>query len=413
MEASATEIRKADKKPTRRAKGEGHLFRPAGCSIWYAQFYNADGKQIRETTGTRIKQEAIVIMRRKMGRSEQGLMSDVQLKKVRYADLRAGLIANYQEKQNRTLYTTKDGEETIGGLRALDTFLGFTENNPGPSVLDINTDTGRRFAKKQLDAGFSTATINRSLACLRRMLRIAHEDGKIQSVPVIRLQKEPPARKGFLTPDKFEELSAVLPESLRPLVLFLYWCGVRLGEARAIEWPQVDLKARLIRLESDQTKNAQARIVPLPAILVDILSKVETKTGRVFDDSNLRLEWARACTAVGLGKMEDRESEEGNAWKQYSGLIVHDLRRSAIRNLVNAGIPERVAMGISGHKTRSVFDRYHIVSTEDVQAAMSRLETASLKTDENGKGDADVSDKLVTKPPQSTRKSLRARSSNG
>lgn len=67
------------------------------------------------------------------------------------------------------------------------------------------------------------------------MLRIAYEDEKLQNVPVIRLPTAPPARKGFLAPEKFAELLGMLPTHLRPLVMFLYWCGVRLGEARAID----------------------------------------------------------------------------------------------------------------------------------------------------------------------------------
>jgi integrase len=102
----------------------------------------------------------------------------------------------------------------------------------------------------------------------------------------------------------------------------------------------------------------------------------EAKQGKVFDGTNLRKEWMKACDACGLGtttEVEDRPYDP-----IYSGLTLHDLRRSAVRNLRTAGVSEKEAMKISGHKTRSGFDRYNIVSTNDVKDAMRKVELAAL-----------------------------------
>jgi len=369
----------------KRAKGEGGLFRVKGTKNWKCQYYDANGQQIRVTTGTPIKQEALAFLRRLMGDNDRGLVSVTELKKITYGDLRAALISNYQEKGNSSLIQNDGGDESIVGLKALDEFFNFSADNPGDPFTKITTDRARQFAKQRMKEGVSTATVNRSLACLRRMLAIAHEESKIQHVPKIRFLKEPPARKGFLTEERFEALLNVLPTHLRPLILFLYWCGVRLGEAQQIEWSQVNLDARIIRLEEDQTKNETARIVPLPPVLVNVLSAVEPKSGRVFDDTNLRVEWSKACELVGEGKRVKEVSKGGNIWYRYDGLIVHDLRRSAVRNLINSGVPENVAMKISGHKTRAVFDRYHIVSTDDVTDAMQRVAVAKARTSKKAK----------------------------
>lgn len=184
-------------------------------------------------------------------------------------------------------------------------------------------------------------------------------------------------RKGFLPRDQFESLLSHLPENLKPLITFLYYCGVRLGEAKQIEWSQVNLDEALIRLEGDQTKNEEPRTVPLPDVLVAVLKKLPRDEETVFDTTNLRKVWQKACVASGLGTLT---KVEGKADPKYDGLIIHDLRRSAIRNLIKAGVSEKVAMSISGHKTRDVFDRYHIVDTEDVVEAMRRVQQIPTAT---------------------------------
>jgi integrase len=360
----------------RRAKGEGGLFKVAGSRFWRAQ-YSHDGKIVRVSTEEHVKQKALAVLQRLMADATRGLPPLPNAHKIHYADLRRGLLADYAAKGNRSLTTTADGEEWINGLPQLDAFFDYPKT-PGPTVTRITTDTSRDFASKREADGVGGATINRSLACLRRMLRLAHEDGKIQTVPKIRFVKEPPARKGFLEQEKFEELVALLPTHLRSLVTFLYYCGVRVNEARQIEWTQVDLDARLVRLEVEQTKTEEARVVPLPSVLVAMLREVKPKKGRVFDDTNLRTEWEKACAACGLGKRTKVEpNDDGSAWYSYKGLLLHDLRRSAVRNLRKAGVSETVIMRISGHKTAEVFRRYNIVSTDDVSAAMRSLEFSS------------------------------------
>jgi integrase len=358
----------------RRTKGLGSLIKLKNSPFWQARFYDNMGRKISISTKTTVKQEAEAFLRNQMTDvRDKGLAPLSDVRRITYRDLRAGLLANYVERGNKSLRPRANGDETIPGLPQLDTYFGYSDDNPGPSIVQIGTDTGRAFVEQRQAEGVGNAVINRSLACLRRMLRIAHEDGKLPVVPIIRLLKEPPARKGFLMPERFEELLELLPKHLQPYIMFLYFCGSRSeGEAAHIEWPQVDLHHGLIRLEEDQTKNKEARIVPLPARLVLALAAIEPKEGRVFDTTNIRKEWQKACAACGEGRIIEREGKPYDP--QYKGRTLHDLRRSAARNLLAAGVPETVIMKICGWKTRSVFIRYAIADTTDLTAAMQRWE---------------------------------------
>jgi len=353
---------------TKRERGTGGLIKLKGCRYWYAQFYDKQGRQKRVSTKTAVKQEAQGILRDLMVVRDRGVPFVGDVKKIRYADLRTALLDSYRMKEQKSLQVLSDGSETVWGLSQLDKYFGWkatTEDkkgDPGVPVTQLTTEAARQFVKARQAEGVGNAVINRSLALLRRMLNLAKDEGRIPTVPKIYFLKEPPARKGFLTRDRFDELLNHIPLHLKPLVVFLYYCGVRIGEALQVEWPQVDLDHAVIRLEPEQTKTSEARIVPLPNVLVLMLERVEPKEGRVFSGDGLRAEWEKACTAAGL-----------------AGLMVHDMRRSAIRNLVRAGVSEKVAMSISGHRTRYVFDRYNIVSETDMLTAMRRVQEFSEK----------------------------------
>jgi len=127
------------------------------------------------------------------------------------------------------------------------------------------------------------------------------------------------------------------------------------------------------------------------------------KEGTVFDTTNLRKAWQKACVAAGLGTLTEVDEK---ADPRYTGLIIHDLRRSAIKNLMKAGVNEKVAMKISGHKTRDVFDRYHIVDTEDVVEAMRRVQTVAPRRNSGLKNPVSNGEKIVKMLPSPRRKSL-------
>jgi integrase len=141
---------------------------------------------------------------------------------------------------------------------------------------------------------------------------------------------------------------------------------MRSGEILGLRWDQVDWKANLIRLEKRQTKGKQARNAPLYGELrvwLD-MAYADPKRGQTIVSwqgvkiSETKTSWKKACARAGV-----------------PDLYVHDLRRTAISNMINgASIPEKTAMLISGHKTRSILDRYNIVVERDIHVAGRRME---------------------------------------
>jgi integrase len=164
-------------------------------------------------------------------------------------------------------------------------------------------------------------------------------------------------------------------------VEFLYLSGWRKGEAVKLEWRDVDLSGRVVRLRIENSKNKEARILPLTGRLFEIIE--QRKNERRLDCpyvfhlkgkriKEFRKTWRAACVAAGVGRLEEIPDTKK---KKYVGTIIHDLRRCAARNLSRAGVREEVAMEITGHKTRSMYRRYRIVDERDLREATEQLQS--------------------------------------
>ena len=180
-----------------------------------------------------------------------------------------------------------------------------------------------------------------------------------------------PAQKGFFEHEDFLALRDALPSYLKGFVTFGYKYGWRLSEIAKLTWSQVDRTSGIVRLEVGETKNNEARTVYLDEELKAIYER----------QWELRKETMKLLPFVFLNRTgTDRIKRFDKVWEKacrdakIGVRIFHDLRRTAVRNLVRSGVPERVAMMLSGHKTRSVFDRYNIVNDEDLKMAMLKQE---------------------------------------
>lgn len=366
----------------RRKRGEGRIWKKG--RIWWVQYY-AYGRQVRESSRSTGKPIADRLLRKRLGEIEVGIFVGPAVQRVRYEELRDALYADYQTNYRKWLRRDKEGQSYILGVSHLDDFFS------GYRAVDISTDRIREFIKGRQEDGAANGTINRSLALLRRMFNLAVEEGKLRDVPHFPMLKEAPPRRGFLEYTAFQKLRMELPEYLRPVLTMGYYTGMRLGEVLGLRWENVSLLDAQVRLDPGTTKNDEPRVIPLPGELLEMLriqrqkcpdsECVFTRDGKPM--GSFRKAWASACKRAGL-----------------EGLLFHDLRRTGVRNLVRAGVPERVAMAISGHRTRAIFDRYNIVSDRDLRDAATKLET--YLTRQNGANSGQIDDSASTSQEHAT-----------
>jgi integrase len=342
-----------------RVRGEGRAFR-RGKTYWIAYYCRLDGevREVRESAHTDDEAEAWKILQQRAGKARDSKADfDPRAERVTFDDLAAAFVRDYKINGLRSI------EQAERNVRRLRRYFG------GRRALDIDTDQVEAYKDQRLEAGAKPATINRELAALKRMFSLAMKGRRgFHYRPYIALLDEENTREGFFEPADFWAVCKYLAPDLADLAMFAYLTGWRKGEVLGLEWRNVTLDRRggaivgaTVTLPAARSKNKKGRKVVLRDALLDgLLRRVAVRRldcPYVFHRDgtpvrSFRRAWLTACKQAGV-----------------EGKVFHDLRRSGVRNMVRAGVPELVAMRISGHRTRSVFDRYDITSEADLEAA--------------------------------------------
>lgn len=246
---------------------------------------------------------------------------------------------------------------------------------------DITSDALTAYAAHRLDEKSKPSTVNYELAVLRRGFKLAKRAGKVASCPEVPMLHVDNARKGFFERDQYDAMLRHLPEFLRPVAAVAYISGWRTrSELLTRQWRHVDFANGWLRLDPGETKSGEARNFPftpeLRAILErqrELVRQIEKAQGVIIPwvfihppgtarceagsrIKNFRGAWAKACKAAGV-----------------PGRLVHDFRRTAVRNLERAGVSRSAAMKLTGHKTEAVYRRYAIVDSTMLREAVDKL----------------------------------------
>lgn len=330
-------------------RGLGGVYRRG--QVWWVRYYRG-GQEYRESARTEDKDVAVRLLHSRLAElPTKGVPPEM----VTFEDLAQGYI------QARIINGVKGGHLLWSKARVTNLSTIFA----GMRAVDITTSGLREYAQRRLALGASPGTINRDFGVLRRMMILAVQAGSLTRRPHIPRLREAQPRQGFLEHAEYLAIRSHLPAPYRDVIDFGYRTGWRRGEILTLEWRDIDRAAGVIRLRPEASKTREGRVLVLSAPLRELIDRRWHSRGLgnpyVFHEAHTHLQgfrnaWKRACKTAGMPEK-----------------LIHDLRRTFVRNALRAGIPERVVMQMTGHKTRSIFDRYHIISERDLGEAAAKL----------------------------------------
>jgi len=260
-----------------------------------------------------------------------------------------------------------------GSVRNLSHIARARKDFGATKAAELTAERVDAYIQKRMDAGAAPASINRVTQLLRQAykLSIAKKQFQAAAPPIRRLSEKGNERQGFLHPAEFQKVLGALPDDLKDFCQWGYATGMRKGETSLLTWHMIE--GDELHVPGDITKNRKPRTLPLSGELAEIIERrraarlvKQNGTARMVEFvfhrdgepvQEFRKSWATACAKAGV-----------------AGTRYHDLRRSCARNLTQAGVPRELAKKVTGHVSDSMWERYNIVVTDDLRAALEKTE---------------------------------------
>jgi integrase len=213
---------------------------------------------------------------------------------------------------------------------------------------------------------------------LIKMLRLAHEHNKLARLPIIHKLKVSNVRQGFFEEEMFEQVCRFLRPDYQEAVTIAKTYGWRMqSEILMLAWRRVDFTDGALRLDRGTTKNDDGRLVSMTPEVRRILSDQRARVRALEQDTQQVIPWVFPHLS---GRHRGQRIQDfKKAWKTAcrkagcSGMLRHDFRRTAVRNMERVGVARSVATEVTGHRSESVYRRYAIVSDADLQEVVRKL----------------------------------------
>jgi integrase len=364
-----------------RRRGSGSIFRQDGASTWTIQYYARGGKRIREATGSDDYKAAQQKLTQRLSQIDKGEFIEKPKKPKTVLEIYEELRRHYRVNRRRSLDAL---EWRWLHLKVFADFL----------AIHIDTDRLKAYVDERLKQAASNASVNREMSALKTAFRL----GQVPHMPQFPHLAENNVKTGFIKQHEFDRMVRHADEPwLRLFLECAFTYGWRVGELLSLRVEQADLITRTMHLDPIQTKNATPRDVAMTAKVYELIKlavtgkdpadRLLTRLTRKGNSpvKDFRRCWQKLCAKAGLGKLTCRKCEKtgdgikckcGSDAFKYTGRTPHDFRRSAAKQLREAGVAETTIMAISGWATREMFKRYAITDGSDIRAAVVKLEQA-------------------------------------